>query len=136
MSVLYKRLVLFVAVVCLCMASRCFDNGLCYQNEQVRYTAFLQNGEQITYNEPPYFNFRGAYERVDFLGNEKDCERFLDKYFATVSFSESVENQKIIYAYSPLISNIVYVHGRAVNMMVACDGRKIVVGSPLIKGSY
>lgn len=136
MSVLYKRLVLFVAVACLAVASRCFDNGLCLQNGQGRYTAFLQNGEEIIYEEQPLFNIRGAYERIDFEGNEKDSERFLDEYGATVLFSEKVDDQKIIYAYSPFISNVVYVHGRAVNMMVACDGKKVVVGSPLIKGSY
>ena len=74
MSVLYKRLVLFVAFALLIIALRIFDNGLCSINGQGRYTAFLQNGDEIVYDNIPLFNERGAYERIDFSGNKPEPE--------------------------------------------------------------
>ena len=136
MSVLYKRLVLFVAFALLIIALRIFDNGLCSINGQGRYTAFLQNGEEIVYDNIPLFNERGAYERIDFSGNTADAMRFLSEYCASVCFTENASGIEIFYAYSPLISGSVCVHGHAVNLMVACSGSSVTVGSPLIKGSY
>ena len=128
------RFSICIFLFALLVAFRFFCNGL-LSFVAGEYSYFLNNDEQI-YLSSPTFNALCHYERVDFRGGEGEVEKLLEKARAVVKKRERIENIVIIYAYSPLILGSETVNGTKVNLMIALSNDKVVVGSPLIKGSF
>ena len=99
------------------------------------YSYFTYSDEQI-YIDDPLFNAIGRYERVDFLGDERDVIEVLEKAKAVVKKRERIGNIEIIYAFSPLLMTFKTTDNGTVNLMVAVRNGVISIGSPLLKGSY
>ncbi len=136
MNVYLKRLALIAAIALIAIGVRLSDNGLCTFFRQGEYSYFSVDDEMTLVGKVPFFNRRGAYERIDVDGSYYDAKAIIRKMYAVVIAEEEVDGIKILYAFCPRISNEVELNGDRVNIMIAINGDKMTVGSPLIKGSY
>lgn len=77
---------------------------------------------------------RGKYVRADMYG---DCDEVLGLLGAKEIAREAVDDMVVVYAFSPYISACETLKYGRVNVMIAVrDDGSLVVGCPLIKGSY
>ncbi len=60
----------------------------------------------------------------------------LEKYGATLLFSEEVGDVICYYAYSPTLPYRATLYGKTVNLQIATENRRITLGTPLIFGSF
>lgn len=60
----------------------------------------------------------------------------LERYRATVLFSEEVCDVVNYYCYSPLFSSSIFLCGEAVNLHIAVGHEQTAVGTPLIFGGF
>ena len=76
----------------------------------------------------------GMEERITLL--EGDAADVLKTLGARELAREEIDGMTVIYAFSPRISAYETLRYGRVNVMIAVRGARLVVGSPLIKGSY
>lgn len=76
---------------------------------------------------------RGKYVRADMTGDAADVLKTLG---ARELYREDIDGMTVLYAFSPRISAYETLRFGRVNVMIAVRGDRLVVGSPLIKGSY
>lgn len=127
-----KRFCAFVGVVCLMLSAVALRLYFCRLNVLVDgvYTAF--NADDTVAS----VSIAKGYERVDVVGGEQEAYSVLSKLRARVIRTESFSETVIIYAYSPCLLKSVRLFDDSVNIMIAITPSALVVGSPLIKGSY
>lgn len=90
----------------------------------------------FSYNDIPIsLSISKGYERVE-LDCETNIDNVLQKLRAIIIKKESIGDISIIYAYSPALLKSVELFGERVNLMIARTSSSVVVGSPLIKGSF
>lgn len=75
-------------------------------------------------------------ESVTFQGTKNDALKFIHQFNYEIVYSEMVGKIFTLYAYSPQISNCVYVNNQKVNLEVAVTNSTVTVGTPVILGSY
>ncbi len=105
------------------------------------YEVYLGEGSSlakiIQVDKPEYYrlaNIKGESVRIDAEGF--DLDNLLSDFDAEIKFSESVEGREIYYAYSPKIKDALNVRGQRINLQVAIAKEQVVLGSPLIFGSF
>lgn len=76
---------------------------------------------------------RGKYVRADLTG---DADRIMERLKAVELYREEVGGSTVIYGFSPRFAAYEILRGQRVNVMLAVNGDKIAVGSPLLKGSF
>lgn len=135
-KVFNATVVLFVAVALILAGLRLACGGLCSFVREGSYTAYVDGDAELRYDEVPFCGVRGAYERIDTYGGEEKAEDILEKLAATRARTETVGDITVIYAFSPLLPQSVTLKGERTNVMIALTCGKLVIGSPLIKGSY
>ena len=123
---------LFMAAAMLLAGVRIACGGLCSFVREGRYTAYLSGDEELKLETVPLLGVRGAYERVDTYGGREDADELLERLSAKDVRTENT----VIYAFSPFLPQSVTVLGERTNVMIALSRGKMVVGYPLIKGSY
>ncbi len=131
-----KRIAAFIAVAFMLLGLRLTDNGLPGIVKNGNYTVFDKFDRAKCYEGIPVLNVRGAYERVDFKGSRTDAEKLLYDSRSVVLGEEQIDDITVIYAYCPTISGYETTDYGKVNIMIALSKGNVVVGSPLIKGSY
>lgn len=128
-----KRLFALIGVVLLLLGLRFYDTGLCRLIPDGQVTKFSSSIEQ----DYDYYKGTDSY-RIDLDCSKYDSKKKVEKILldcqAIIQFTEMDGN--LIYAYSPRIPNITWVHGKRVNIMIYFDTEKICVGVPLLKGCY
>ena len=125
-----KRFCVFVGVICLMLcaiATRLYFNRLSTFLSG-EYTAF--NSDDLPFSPA----ISKGYERVDVQGN--NVQDVIEKLKCKIIKIEQIEDITIYYCYSPFILKSVYLFNNDINIMIARTGSKVVVGSPLIKGSF
>ena len=135
-SVVNKRIAVFIAVVLILSGVRLADNGLCGFIREGSYTVYDKYDRQFIMEEVPVLNVRGVYERVDLKGSYSDAINLLERMDAEILKEEKIDEVKIIYAYSPVLSAYALFSYGKVNVMIALSSGRMAVGSPLLKGSY
>lgn len=128
-----KRLCAFVGVVCLMLSAVGLRLRFCRLDALIdgEYTAFASDDSVCV------CSISKGYERVDTQGGASKVERILAKAKAKLIKTEKIDaDLTVFYAYSPCLLKSVRLFGRNVNLMIALNGNSVVVGSPLIKGSY
>lgn len=70
------------------------------------------------------------------LNSFKSLEEILKLIKADVVRKEVVSDREIFYCYCPQISNHVVDNGKKVNYQIVFNKDKVVIGTPLILGSY
>lgn len=71
-----------------------------------------------------------------FKANQKRLIKFLSKLDARFVKFEKVENKKVFYFFCDIIDKKIETTFGDVNMQVAVDGENVVVGIPMIFGSF
>lgn len=97
-------------------------------------TLTVYDGGETVYEadeHPP--STRGKYVRADLAGDAADVLKTLG---ARELAREEIDGMTVIYAFSPRISAYETLRYGRVNVMIAVRGVRLVIGSPLIKGSY
>ena len=125
-----KRFCVFVGVICIMLcaiATRLYFNRLSTFLSG-EYTAF--NSDDLPFSPA----ISKGYERVDVQGN--NVQDVIEKLKCKIIKIEQIEDITIYYCYSPFILKSVYLFNNDINIMIARTGSKVVVGSPLIKGSF
>ena len=126
-----RRFIALLGVTLIVLGLRLYNNGLLCCG----YDGKLFVGEyDVVEIEKPLFisgphrmDIRGGYEVVDEVINNLGAKKL---------FSEEVDDMKIIYAYSPRLCSPVEVNGVKVNLMIAYKSGEVVLGTPIIYGSY
>ena len=131
-----KRLALLLAITLFAVAVRLYDNGLLSFVSSGQYSIFDESDNVTIFDERPTFGARSGYERIDATGSYADASALLKKMNADIVKYEKVDDIIIIYAFTDRIEKKEKVFGRNVNVMIALSQGNMVVGSPLIKGSY
>lgn len=127
-----KKFILLLGAVLFVVGLRLYNNGLinCGYDGKLSYGTF----DTKAYDLKPLL-VSGPH-RMDIKGNEEAAYEIMDNLSADLKLSEEVEGIKILYAYSPRLSDEVDVHGKKVNLMIAVKKGEIAVGTPLLYGSY
>lgn len=135
-KVFNAAVILFIAVALVLTGLRFACGGLCTFVRDGSYTAYLDGDAELRYSEVPLFGVRGVYERIDTYGGKEKATEILDRLAATGVRTETIDDVTVIYAFSPLLPRSVVLKGERTNVMIALTRGKLVIGSPLIKGSY
>ncbi|MDR0426091.1 MAG: hypothetical protein LBH24_02855 [Clostridiales bacterium] len=136
-QVVGKRFLLFVAVILLLVGYRLSDNGLLAYCGDGVYATFDRRDNMTVHRTPPLFCPRGGYERIDMPGEREDAAALLAAMKAAVVARETVGDIEILYAYTPRIHKSESLSIGRVNVMIALsNGGRVIIGSPLIKGSF
>ncbi len=127
-----KRVCVFIGMMCLMLSSVALRLYFCRLDTLIEgtYSAFSDN------DTPILLSISKGYERVDINGGAENMDEILKKLKAVIVRKEDVGDISIVYAYSPCLMKSVELFGRRVNVMVALTPSSVVVGSPLIKGSF
>ncbi|MCL2751353.1 MAG: YwmB family TATA-box binding protein [Firmicutes bacterium] len=75
-------------------------------------------------------------ESVAFAGGISDARRALKVLCAKIMREETLDGIMILYAYSDTFERGVNLSGRKVNLQAAAGGGRVVLGTPLILGSF
>ena len=126
-----RRFCAFAGVLCLMLLGVALRLYFCRLNLIIdgTYTAFSDN------DEPLYTSISKGYERVDVMDGT-NVDEIINKLNAKIIKTERVGDITIIYAYSPYLLKSVRLFDETINVMIATTPSSVVVGSPLIKGSY
>lgn len=135
-KVFNAAVILFIAVALVLTGLRFACGGLCSFVRDGSYTAYLDGDAELRYSEVPILGVRGVYERIDTYGGKEKATEILDRLAATGIRTETIGDVTVIYAFSPLLPQSVTLKGERTNVMIALTRGKLVIGSPLIKGSY
>ncbi len=128
-----KRFILLLGVIMLFTGVKLRDRGLLRVAEEGVFYTQTESGFEET--EIPVFNNGSGYQRFDVKG--VSAKKAIATLRArTVFVQETVEGLTIYYCFSPLLKSSVTLKGKTVNLMIADGGDGLVLGSPLIKGSY
>jgi len=127
-----KRFVLLLGIIMLFAGLKLRDRGvLRVTDEGVFYT---QVESQLKNVDIPIFNNSDVYQRFDVQG--VSVQEAILKMRARIIYTQDLQDMKIYYCYSPLIKKSVTLKGKTINLMIADRSQDLVIGSPLIKGSY
>lgn len=125
-----KRFCVFVGVICLMLlgvATRLYFNRLSTFLSG-EYTAF--NSDDLPFSPA----ISKGYERADL--DSSSAQEVINKLKCKIIKTEQIEDITIYYCYSPFLLKSVYLFNNDINIMIAQTSSKVVVGSPLIKGSF
>jgi hypothetical protein len=100
----------------------------------------LENGSNaqiISLSEQEFLFCRDVTgESVELLGDSTTAKRILDLFGAKIMWVERLEHGISYYGYSDKIRYRKVISSQAVNIQVFVSDERIVVGSPLIYGSF
>ena len=131
-----KRIAIIVVVTLIVLGIRLSDNGLCTFVREGKYSVYENNEIIRSYDSVPILGSRVGNERIDFNGTESQVYTLLKKMSASIIRQEKVQNITVIYAYSPFIKRRERIFDDTVNIMLAINGEKISIGSPILCGWY
>ncbi len=103
------------------------------------YTLYLGNSSsarQITTQNPVKDKFLYPVRGESTVYEGDLSAQLIQKFSATVLFSEEACGIRNYYAYSPVLGECVVVNGCAVNLHIAVMAEGTAVGSPFIFGGY
>lgn len=129
-----KRLIALIGVVLILLGLRIYDTGLCRlipDGEVTKFSSCLEQNVDYYLGTDCYRIDLGCTDQND---AQKKAQKVLLDCHAIVQFKEM--DGQIIYAYSPRIPTVKWVHKKRVNLMIYVSPEKICIGVPLLKGSY
>ena len=68
--------------------------------------------------------------------NNIDINAFLCDINANIKEEQTLCDRHIVYAYSNVLKDFVYVNGARVNLQISVDEDRVYIGYPLIMGSF
>lgn len=101
------------------------------ENVQIEYDLTLQQAikEKLVSKDV-------SGESIKFIGDDKDIDYILDNLNVQIVEEQDFANIRTIYGYSARLGQGVKVSGNKINIQIAKRGATIIIGTPLILGSY
>ncbi|MCL2555917.1 MAG: hypothetical protein FWE03_02705 [Firmicutes bacterium] len=128
-----RRFIAFFGLVLVLLGIRLYDSGLYRFFDDGNLTVFCEQGQTYT---PCIFLPDGSTRyRID-AANDFDIDALIIDSRARVILEYYIDGGRMIYAFSPLISNFVVLHGARVNIMIFQGKRRVSVGVPMLLGSF
>lgn len=135
-----RRIFAVIGVMLCLLGLRLFDSGILKCGYTGTYTVYAKNSETVYSPENlPVLTDLSAYAtRLDFCGGVSDALSAMENLDAKVIWQEDLAGLKIFYAYSKNILKSENLNGKKINVMVAVqlNNNKVIVGCPIIAGSY
>lgn len=91
-------------------------------------------GDLVNFAKQKLTNIVG--ESISLNGTLKDVNNILNLYNAKIINTEYIGNTLVLYAASNYFKNSVIINDQKVNIQVAFNNGSIIMGSPLILGSF
>ena len=101
-------------------------NGNC-----VQYSCSFSNANNV---ETQLKNSHG--ESVKFNANFGEFVDLKNKLLCKVCYFEEIDNITTYYGFNKKLNNSIIIDNKAVNIQIAFNGEQIVVGTPVILGSF
>ncbi|MBE7085132.1 MAG: hypothetical protein E7368_03660 [Clostridiales bacterium] len=83
-----------------------------------------------------FLRVRGESVFLEESVDEAFLESVLRSYDASVLWIEETDGIVSYYCYTPCFEEGVHINGRKVNLHIATDNRRVVIGSPIIFGGF
>ncbi len=129
--------VLACILCCFCLYFKGSDLGA-IEGERTFYlhsaSAWAEQKSSLCIFELPLV--QGESVECFIASGEKFLEKTLEKYAAQVCFTECVNEILSYYCYSAKLGEGIVLNGVAVNLHVAIQGGRAVVGTPIIFGGF
>lgn len=101
------------------------------------YLSDSESSHYYTVNEKEFMTFKNVKgESIVIQNKEFNLTEFLNYFNAKIMITEHVEHGVSYYAYSPKIKYRSCIFGKNINIHVFISEDNIVVGTPLIYGSF
>lgn len=135
-----KRLLIFFLAAAVALAVLKLPKAPSF-DERGTYTLYRYNASSLATEERlkgnVIFDARSVKgESVTYFGDAFLLSDVLEKYGATLLFSEEVGDVICYYAYSPVLPYRATLYGKTVNLQIATENQRITLGTPLIFGSF
>jgi len=128
-----RRFIVLLGLVLVLFGIRLYDSGLYRFLPNGDLTVFCDSGQEMS---PCLFLPDGETRyRID-LPLNFDVWGLIRDSKARVIKEYYIDGGSMMYAFSPLISNFVVLHGRRVNIMIFQGRRGVSVGVPMLLGSF
>lgn len=127
-----KRLLVCFVFLLTVLAYASSNRLFVFEKANVVYNG-KSSGQIVCERVLPFKQYDGVFKSFD---DEKDYENLIKKYNAKLVLIEETEGVVSEYYYSYSLPYKEVVKGKKVNLHVAKSLNKIVVGSPIIYGSY
>jgi len=127
--------VMFVLIIVAFGQNALFDMDI----KNATITGYFIGGNEYTkaYKDSDFSEFREAYSvRIDAPYSDKNIDNIKKTLSLKIIFSEQVGSIDIYYFYSYKLSKIQYHQMQKYNIMIAITRQKLIVGYPIIAGSY
>ena len=135
-----KMLVLFLALLTFISCYFTFEKPI-FKDYSGDYTLYVNsnssNAIMVDLSDNSYplvFNKTG--ESVCFESSDFELQTLLNKYSAKLIFTEKIEDGICYYAFSPKIKYQKIVNGSKINLHVFIGEGRVVLGAPVIFGSF
>ncbi len=127
-----KRICVLLLLLITIVGIRLYDNGLCTVLRAGKFSYFNHRDEQIFCCQPLFCPYK--YQRIEL--NAIEAKQALENLMIEVVATENFDTVCVFYGRSPLIYGGVTVNGQEVNIMIATRKDCVIVGTPVLKGSY
>ena len=114
------------------------NNQPVFKGRAKQFQVYVQDSissQILTVDEYEYC-FLSGVKGLSFTVHTIDLAGFLHDYNAKILFTEQLEQGTCYYAYSPKIKYKQEVNKKVVNLQIFVGEQRVVVGSPLIYGSF
>lgn len=126
--------------------TNCFSEGICefYVSGIVEdnpiYFSKVSNGNYTFVKLDLKFASYIAGQIENILGitvfSKGDLYEILNKLKAKICKTEEIYSRKHYFAFSPYFDKFIFVNGKKTNLQIVIDNDDIVIGTPIIYGSY
>lgn len=131
-----RKLAIVVMVFGIIFGLKYNDNGLLKIGLEGQYTEYDNSFNVVYSGEKPLLRASNGYSRLDIDYGINVVDTIIADLDATIVRAEIVDDIIITYAYTDKIYGYRVVGDSKINVMIAENGVKVVVGSPIILGSY
>lgn len=109
-----------------------------------RYSLFYENGEMteeysMTLFETVFNRFgKGGVsgESVRFFGGDEEINKIIKRLKVDVRQRQEFANISTFYGYSAALGEGLMLEGQKINIQIVKKGNTVIIGTPLIMGSY
>ncbi len=127
-----KRITFLVLIALVFISARLYDNGLCSVIRAGEFSYFNERDEEIYCPQPLFCRY--AYQKIEL--DRKEAKEVLEPLMIEVVTTENFDTVCVFYGRTPFIYNSIEIDGNKVNIMIAVREDKVLVGSPVLKGSF
>ncbi len=139
-----RKFLIFLFLFLLFLAYQLNGFALAAYTAGGKYSLHYENGEMskeysLTLFQTMFSRFgKGGVsgESVRFNGGDEDIDRVIKRLRIDIKQRQEFANITAFYGYSPRLGEGVTVGGEKINIQIVKRGNTVIIGTPLIMGSY